>query len=115
MSGCSRLTLAPLWVLIDCLSALLRSLPTCSRALLLAGFVEGRPLSNAVVMALPDHIRIRRKRQKTFDGLSASYERVYRTVRTRCLPDLNVSATVVPRPDTQDVFSTTDTKDSSAN
>lgn len=83
-------------------------------SLVLSCLIEGRSLGNAIVMALPHYVRIRREGKKAFDGLSARLL-VYRSCMEGFrIPNLDVSSTINPSPDTQDVLATPDTQHGAA-
>jgi hypothetical protein len=67
--------------------------------LLLTSLINSGALGNAVIVALPDNVSVCGEGEQPFDGLS----------------DLNVSPTVDPGPNGQNIFTTSHTENSAAN
>lgn len=69
--------------------------------LLMSRLIDGRTLGDTVVMAFPHNVSIGRKGEKTLNGLAGTSSAVLRNrLSLSHLPDLDVSSTVNPRPNT---------------
>ena len=85
-------------------------MPRVTAAFLLARFIEGRPLGDAVIVALPHNVRVRRERKDAFDCLPVQKSAPTRMAKRvgAIIPNLDVSPTINLSPDTQDVLATPD-------
>lgn len=83
--------------------------------LLVSGEIDGRALRYAVIVTFPDDVRVRWEGQQPLDRLPIDLISVAPGVKmSRDLPNLDVSSTINPGPDTQDILTTPYTQHSSA-
>lgn len=90
-----------------------------SGGLVVASLVDGRPLCNTVVVALPDDVGVSREIKQALDRFSATKLDIHilQVKLSRLffhIPDFDVAPPVNPRPHTQNIFAASDTQHSAA-
>lgn len=89
---------------------------TITTSLLVSCLINGRALGDAIVMALPHHVGIRRKCKKSLYGVPAVGQHTITNQDLNiCLPNLDISSTVDSCPYAQYIFPTSHAQDRTAN